>query len=383
MRRQTSTSEFYRINDMLVDKAETVLHVGSEGYPEEDGHGLEWFRELSADGPIHVLWKASRELNGMVELPDLRQKGLFAYTPEAPSLEDLMSQRPLACVSDNEETNLLWKAYCAQMRIPFPLFVDGDEPFILKSFSLVSSARVLPATESLGPSVIASEIRREVIRMSERCALRSLLASMVGTRKKTLYVMEHDKLTGILNRHGGEHAWRKLDKEVREAGQRYVFFIADLDHFKKVNDHFGHDYGDEVLSRAAEALAGSVGRAGFVFRFGGEEIAGFRKVENFFDQQRFASKLMHTIRDLGLGAPPETGNKMITVSIGITIFDPEVNNVTRDEILKQADLALYEAKDSGRNCYEVFVMNRKFMETAVRNVRPGGSCGRLDARMTP
>ncbi len=347
--------EFYKVNGLLMQKARKMLERSFYGCPAELEGGTDWFRELCPDGEIGLLWRTQRGIDHAVAASE----GFRVYREEL-DWDRAMELKPLVCVSDNAKTNRRWRDYCDFRQQACPLLVDGPSDFVLQSLYEMPRVIPFPGEEEEFGALAAALMRREVLALAGENVQRSVLQSLMATQEKTFYLMQHDRLTRLLNRHGGEEAWRKLDKDMRESGQRYVFFIADLDHFKKVNDHFGHDYGDEVLVRVAGALARVVGSGGSLFRFGGEEIAGFRPVSYFFDQQRFASMLMHAVRDLGLEAPPGTGSSVITISIGITIFDPGLNNVPREDMLKQADMALYEAKAQGRNGYEVFVMNRKF-----------------------
>lgn len=357
------TSRHRQLSEMLSETANRLIEQRFWGCPSETNGGANCFREICPDGKILALWRCRRK-------PDPREMARegFVLCDRDMDLQEASERRPIICVSDSVEANRFWQEYCSRSQWMFPLLVCGDESFVRQSLYDFPFTLPLAAEQFESTPLLAAILRRQVMFFAQKYAFRSMIQALLETQEKTFYLMEHDCLTGILNRFGGEQAWMELDDRMRRSSKRYVFFLADIDYFKKVNDSFGHAYGDEVLKRVAASISRSLGPETYVFRFGGEEIAGFRPVLNFFDQQRIASKVMHAVRDLQVKATPGADGGFVTVSVGVTIYDPDLNNVPREEILKQADLALYEAKCSGRNRYEVFVMNRKFARTPLPRV---------------
>lgn len=127
--------------------------------------------------------------------------------------------------------------------------------------------------------------------------------------------------------------------------QRYhstlSLIILDLDNFKKVNDEFGHQKGDEVLILFSELLLKNIRNVDFAFRIGGEEFAIIAPHTNFKQATRLAEKYRKFISeaDFNLGRP-------LTSSLGVTDYS---ENSTNETIFKCADKALYQAKSEGRN----------------------------------
>jgi diguanylate cyclase (GGDEF)-like protein len=126
-----------------------------------------------------------------------------------------------------------------------------------------------------------------------------------------------DSLTGIANRRAFDDAlareWRRAARQRSELS----LIIADVDHFKRYNDHFGHPAGDECLRQVARALAGSVARAGDVAaRYGGEEFAILLPQTSGKDAAAVAEKICHRIRGLGLPHPKSDAG-IVTVSLGV------------------------------------------------------------------
>ncbi len=141
-----------------------------------------------------------------------------------------------------------------------------------------------------------------------------------------------DPLTGLANR-------RSTRKHLDGLGRlQHVSMVAlvDIDHFKSINDSFGHESGDAVLRQVAEALAGAIRPTDVVGRWGGEEFVVAAKGLN----SELAGELVERLRSAVTAAD-------VTASVGWTLWDPA--NESWAEALNRADVALYGAKESGRN----------------------------------
>lgn len=158
-------------------------------------------------------------------------------------------------------------------------------------------------------------------------------------------IME-DSLTGLYNR---RYFNRALKNEVERSSREHRplgLAIIDIDHFKKVNDTWGHDGGDEVLKVVANLMGKNVRQSDTLIRIGGEEFAVI--MPNI--RHRVAKDVMERLRlDIENSVIPVSDKELrITVSIGVTVR--EANQfLSADNLYKQADLSLYEAKESGRN----------------------------------
>jgi diguanylate cyclase (GGDEF)-like protein/PAS domain S-box-containing protein len=168
----------------------------------------------------------------------------------------------------------------------------------------------------------------------------------------SLELAVRDPLTGVSNRRGFDARLEWLEKACARDPQRaFSILFVDLDHFKEVNDTFGHDAGDLVLQAVARILEGAVRKADFVARLGGDEFAllmdltGSREV-----LAGVAGKILEALREpiaLGKGNQARVG-----ASIGIASWRPEAGGVLDlGRILKAADAAMYAAKQGGRNNY--------------------------------
>lgn len=156
------------------------------------------------------------------------------------------------------------------------------------------------------------------------------------------YLYNHDPLTGLYNRYG-----MKAMIENRPAGPMTVFML-DLDWFKKINDEFGHMYGDVVLKAVADIITDVTKGYGSAARWGGEEfvIISF----DAKDPKLIANEICRRVREAEVEMPDNAGIAKLTISIGIAQA-PDARTAELDELLYLSDNKLYEAKNSGRNCY--------------------------------
>ena len=158
-----------------------------------------------------------------------------------------------------------------------------------------------------------------------------------------------DSLTGLLNKNAFlEHAHQV--HEVSERYQRgYAIMIADLDHFKDLNDRYGHLAGDYALQQFAERLTRSVRKSDLTARFGGEEFVSLAPETNAATLLPLAERLRADIEALPLAF--RGINFSLTVSIGVAHVQAGDTNV--EDVIHRADTALYQAKENGRNRVEI------------------------------
>lgn len=154
-----------------------------------------------------------------------------------------------------------------------------------------------------------------------------------------------DFLTQLNNRrYFFEHA-EKIHAMARQQGYRVSLAMIDADHFKKINDTYGHQVGDEALVAIARTLQAVSGGSGVVGRIGGEEFACIRVLSEGKDGSQCLERLRAAVEAIDLRAPD--GSRVpLTVSIGVT----QELGETLDAMLASADAAVYQAKQRGRNC---------------------------------
>ena len=167
--------------------------------------------------------------------------------------------------------------------------------------------------------------------------------------EKIAYMARHDSLTGLPNR----VLFREyLEKAVEDARRDNGFAVLclDLDHFKSVNDTLGHQGGDLLLQIAARRLRESLREGDVVSRFGGDEFAILQIVDK---QPTATTALAQRIVDV-MGAPISIGDQQICAGISVGISLAPGDAIDPDQLLKNADMALYRAKADGRGTYRFF-----------------------------
>lgn len=152
-----------------------------------------------------------------------------------------------------------------------------------------------------------------------------------------------DQLTNVYNRRGFQ---LEIDKFAEEGILHHSNFIMlDIDHFKKINDTFGHDVGDVVLTELCTVINNRIQSPNILARYGGEEFIIVTKNRTFNEAIQIAENIRIAVEEF-----PFTTVDHLTISLGIAQFD---ENTDLEKCLKNADIALYSAKGNGRNrvCY--------------------------------
>lgn len=168
----------------------------------------------------------------------------------------------------------------------------------------------------------------------------------VRYKEKLEHLIVHDELTGVYNRHFFNEV---LDEEIKRA-QRYQspfsLISFDVDHFKSVNDDFGHDIGDQVLKKLATEVAQSLRETDKLCRIGGEEFCVLMPETELAEAEYTAERLRLAVQAISYSDV----TRPVTISLGVTKLNRWDNSAT---LYKRADVALYKAKDKGRNRVEV------------------------------
>lgn len=187
----------------------------------------------------------------------------------------------------------------------------------------------------------------------------ALLSELDQARASLQQVAHYDALTSLLNRRGFNQVFaEKVVENTVNHGMMAVIFL-DIDHFKRINDSLGHDAGDQLLTVLASHIKGSVrSHADVVARFGGDEFCILISIHHRDEARHLAQRIMQKMKE-----PVElAGRRMVmTTSIGISLFPDD--GQTCEELLKTADLALYQSKDAGRNSLNFFSSNLKTRAT--------------------
>ncbi len=188
--------------------------------------------------------------------------------------------------------------------------------------------------------------------------LLEVIASQIATRIDLARTHEEvhrlatiDGLTGLVNHRTFQNGLAKiLDRASRQQSD-VALILCDIDHFKMVNDTYGHPFGDEVLRRVAKTLKEAVRNVDLAARYGGEEFTLVLENATAEGGQKFAERIRQEVEALRF--EHEGQEVRVTMSFGISSF-PKLSS-TKAELISQADQALYQCKEGGRNqtrCYE-------------------------------
>lgn len=185
------------------------------------------------------------------------------------------------------------------------------------------------------------------------------------------YKAHHDALTGLPNRALFNDRLEQAISKARRNKEKIALFFIDLDHFKEINDTLGHEVGDEVLKFFASRLNASVRTEDTIARLGGDEFMVI--MENLQNPEAIsvvANKIVSIVKE-----PIVFGDQTLNLgtSIGISVY-PQ-NGETSEALIKSADIAMYKAKDEGRDNYQFYTPEMKALalermenEAALRNV---------------
>lgn len=160
----------------------------------------------------------------------------------------------------------------------------------------------------------------------------------------------HDLLTGLPNRALLAEHMRQAIEECGLSGTKAALLLVDLDRFKVINDTRGHQAGDILLRQVAERINGALDANEMAARIGGDEFAII--LRNVESAEEVSSKCLHLLSQIGKPFAIGDSDQLIGASIGIAMLPDDSNSP--DELLRLADLAMYEAKSSGRNCHCFF-----------------------------
>lgn len=212
----------------------------------------------------------------------------------------------------------------------------GGDDYLFKPFSEVTLAAKIKAMERI------SDMRQRLFE----------------TTQKLYLISSTDVLTGIYNR----LQFNRTMKEIILAAERYHYMIAllfiDLDDFKNANDNFGHHIGDLLLIEVARRLKNCIRANDFLARLGGDEFAIILgEINNVEEAGNIAQKIILSVSD---DYNIENNNIRIGASIGIAFYPLSATN--QEDLIINADIAMYHAKSSGRNNFQYFTeeLNEKY-----------------------
>lgn len=222
-------------------------------------------------------------------------------------------------------------------RLPILALVDTqDRPRLLKALELGAHDILVRPVD---PEELAARVRTQVRRKRYGDFLREKL-------DHSLEMAVTDPLTGLHNRRYMNNQLEALVARASRGGDPVAVLVLDIDHFKAVNDSFGHDAGDEVLREFAVRLATNVRAVDLPCRFGGEEFVVVMPGTTLEDAHRIAERIR---RDIGASPFRILGGEPLNITVSVGVAASAGGHDTPTSLLKRADEGVYEAKSGGRN----------------------------------
>lgn len=244
---------------------------------------------------------------------------------------------------DKYATHPAYQAFGLESYIGIPIFVDDEVFGTLNFSSAIPYPRKFKEIDIDALKLMASWIEVELIRRKQEDRLQQLNARLE-------YQAYHDALTDVANRRCMFKTLHIDIERMKRADGKGTIAIVDIDHFKQVNDNYGHQIGDDVLKKVAQKIKSVLSEGDFIARFGGEEFVVWLPERSESERRQITENVRTCVNSILLEGKP------VTVSVGACEFDftgideEGCKKTTLDELLQIADDCLYEAKDAGRNC---------------------------------
>jgi diguanylate cyclase (GGDEF)-like protein/PAS domain S-box-containing protein len=224
--------------------------------------------------------------------------------------------------------------------------------------------------EMTGARLNVGDSRVLAFRTHDVSLRRKIEAQLLEKQQHLDHLAHHDQLTGLPNRLFLAAHLPDTIAEARRTGAILAVLFLDLDRFKHINDSRGHETGDKLLKSVAQRIRTTVRTEDLVIRMGGDEFIVVLKSAKSADQVHETAARINE----ALGAPVIVDNRPLvtTVSIGVSLYPRDGTDI--GELLRHSDTAMYQAKDRGRNNFQLFspMMDRKLkermaVETSLRN----------------
>jgi two-component system, cell cycle response regulator len=206
------------------------------------------------------------------------------------------------------------------------------------------------ADDYLSKPLDRGELQVRLISASRVTALHRRLAyqnnELERLNRKLFEQSREDPLTHLGNRLRLREDLETLSAQVKRYGHSYCVMLCDVDFFKAYNDTYGHLAGDEVLKRVADVICENLRPGDMAYRYGGEEFLVVLPEQDLRSATIVAERLRRRVEELAI--PHRAKKAVMTISVGLAALSPDERKPV-EELLKEADDALYSAKEAGRN----------------------------------
>jgi diguanylate cyclase (GGDEF)-like protein len=250
-----------------------------------------------------------------------------------------------------------WLSWYLKLQPPGPMRIDTPRDQGLPLFRLGGG---LPGeTLLVHPLIFSNRLQGALVAVGERAAFDasvgrvvSLMSNQAAAAIALIELAEanrrlalHDGLTDLLNRRAFDESLERAASQASRGGQPLSLLMIDLDHFKRLNDTYGHTAGDIALQAAAEEIRGQVRGGDLAARYGGEEFAIILPDTDGPAAFRMAERLRKALADRLI----KVGDEQLKITASCGVSGTDLGYATPEELIHSADEALYASKETGRN----------------------------------
>lgn len=289
--------------------------------------------------------------NLKLKISEQRYRSLFLYNPHAVMSIDLKGN----LISVNPSVNPLTgysKEELLKMNI-MTLLAEGEKekikiliPELLNGANTTFETYIQKKNQQevhLSVTVLQIKVNKE---LTGFYIIAQDITERTKARERIHFLAYHDELTGLLNRRG---MYEEIDKLI-ESHTIFSLLLIDVDLFKNVNDHLGHIAGDTILIEITKRLKHTISSSGFIARIGGDEF--LICLIHDHDSNTVTKNIIAIQQAMKTSFYIENTYKDMTLSLGVSQFPQDGNDV--NTLIKHADMAMYDAKKSGRNNYSIY-----------------------------
>jgi len=285
---------------------------------------------LDRDYRVEV-WNSFMQNHSGLDGGDVMQRSLFELFPEIDR----------SWLTHKVETSVMLgtRAFTIWEQRPYLFPFNSYQPITGLADQMYQNVTILPLRSSNGATDHVCLIVYDVTGVAVN--KRQLESANLQLRE----LADRDGLTGLLNRRFWESCLKKEFARHQRYDRTASIVIFDIDHFKSVNDTYGHQFGDDVIRMVAQITREHARESDFAGRYGGEEFVVLLPDTDLQGAAHFAERLRKAIETRALDFQGQPKN--FTVSLGVASLEPEMQ--AHQQLIEKADQALYRSKESGRN----------------------------------
>lgn len=328
---------------MLMDEWRMRQETGQRLGVRQEGPTLS--AESGEGADILLVSEDDRQLLRYQTTLDRDGHSVRTIRPEASTVEQIQKSQASLLIVDLNVRSIDPLRLCSQLRSHeatrhLPILIVGNEsdtPKLIKGLELGVNDYL---KKPLEPNELRARVRTQIKR-------KRFQQRIISMHEASLAMALTDSLTGLYNRNYFTAHVEALLRNAREQGRPLSLMMVDVDHFKAVNDTYGHAAGDEVLQELARRISNSVRGFDLVARLGGEEFVIVMPECRVKEAEGAGERLRNIVCGTPFEVPAAGRSLEITASFGLAQYQGWGDSA--DDLMARADQALYEAKRSGRN----------------------------------